>query len=226
MDQESEEVEIVSTNAELPNTLRDTSGESDPNSTTTPCQLVTSEECSTVVSSSASPDSDSEASLTQERRAQEQPPQSSPPSSLVESLRAVSPTQEKSGTGARSESTFSVSGANLSVQWNILCKESEQLSEKLTSFVTRLKRINGSRDTSQLMPPIGGTDETVAKEKEGTLTMLKEAIEEAAQTFQNFSSRFNEMDDKMKQWIPAAAAAQVINGECIIVKSCLIGISV
>ena len=202
--QKSEEIEIVSTN-ELSNALRDTSG-ADPNgSTTTPCQLVTSEECSAVVSSSGSPDSDSEASLTQER-VQEQPPSGSPSSSLVESLRAVSPTQEKSGTGARSETTFSVSGANLSVQWSILCKESEQLSEKLTSFVTRLNRINGSRDTSQLIP-IASTDETVAKEKEANA-----AIEEAVQTFQNFSSRFNEMDDKMKQWVPATAAAQVIIG--------------
>ena len=156
-----------------------------------------------VVSSSASPDLDSEASLTQER-AQEQRPPSSPP--LVESLRAVSPTQEKSGTGARSETTFSVSGTNLSAQWSILCKESEQLSEKLTSFVTRLNRINGSRDTSQLIP-IASTDETVAKEKEANA-----AIEEAVQTFQNFSSRFNEMDDKMKQWVPTTVAAQVIIG--------------
>ena len=200
--QKSEEIEIVSTRTELPNVLRDTSGESDPSSTT-PSQFVTSEECSNsvVVGSAASLDSEAQSLLTVTL---EQQAAAEPTSLVDESLRAVSPTQEKSGMGARSETTVSVSGANLSLQWRTLCKESEQLSEKLSSFVNRLNRINGSRDTSQLQ-----SDETVAKEKEG-MEMLNAVINEAVQTFQNFSSHFNEMDDKMKQWDPATAAAQVI----------------
>ena len=208
--QKTEEIAIVSIRPELPNVLRNMSGESD-RSSTTPSQFVTLEaerSNSVVVSSAASLDSKVQSLLpvTLEQQAATEPT-----SSLVDPLRAVSPTQENSGTGARSKTTVSVSGANhdLILQWDTLRKESEQrteqLSEQLSSFVNLLKRIrNGSRDTSQLQ-----SDETVAEEKEG-MEMLNAVINEAVQTFQNFSSHFNEMDDKMKQWDPATAAAQVI----------------
>ena len=131
----------------------------------------------------------------------------------VESLVPVSPIQEES-RGALSNAIFPMSAASVNVefgvQWQILCKEYEQLSEKLISFVNRVNLIN----ESLAVPSTTNSDEIGAgaiatKGKSDSEQMLHAVIKEAVQRFQNFSGHFNTMEDKIKQWVPAIDAAKV-----------------
>ena len=141
----------------------------------TPHQLATSKDySSSVVNSSPS------SPLPEAPPNVEQPEQPAP---LVKS-----PTEEQN-KGASSEATFSLSAANISVQWSILCKESEQLSEKILNFANKLNRLSGIRNTDQLQPAVSnaGNDETAAKIKED-VEMLDTTIKEAVKIIQNFST--------------------------------------
>lgn len=141
-------------------------------------------------------------------------------SSVGESIMPISPTQEQS-TGAVNETIFqSVSAAT--VPWSVvdsLCKESDQLLEKILGFVSKLYYIKESRDTSHLVPIATDNDqdkdEAAVKAKESA-EMLNAVIKEAVQAFQNFHSCFKEMDEKMKQWVPDAAKTK--EGEKLLIS--------
>jgi len=162
--------------------------ESDPPNLPTPHQLATaSKDYSTSVVSSLS------------SSPSEVPPNVEQPAPLVQS-----PTEEQS-KGASSAATFSLSAANISVQCRTLCKESEKLSERILNFANRLNHLlPGSHNTNQLQPAVSNAsnDETATKIKEN-VEMLDTVIKEAVEIIQNFGATFNEMDDKMKQWVPA-----------------------
>lgn len=186
---------------------------SDPNSST-PSKESAPNECNAAVSSSLDKPEISSTHVQQDQPTAAQ--------SSSEAIVPVLPVQEETTTGARnSETVFSRSSENMIAQWSTLCKESIELSEKMNAFVDRLNRINEIHsDTSGRyllagsVPNTTDNDETAAKKE--SLEMLNTAIEEAAQTLQNFNSRFNEMDNKMKQWVPVTDAAKANGGEILL----------
>ena len=199
MDEKGEEISVNTTqslNASV----------SDPNSSA-PSKESAPNECNAAVSSSLN------APEVLSTHVQQDQPTAAQLSS--EAIVPVLPIQEQTTAGTRiSETIFSASSENMIAQWSTLCKESTELSEKMNAFVDRLNRINKVRSDSSgryllagAVPNTTDNDETATKKE--SLEMLNAAIEEAAQTLQNFNSRFNEMDNKMKQWVPVTDAAKV-----------------
>lgn len=132
------------------------------------------------------------------------------------------PIQEQSA-GEMNNTMFSMNAGNLNAQWQMLRnlqEECEQLSVKLTGFVTRLNRVNESHLPTAL-PSTADYDkaaaQTTAKENEN-VEMQNAAIKEAVKTFQKFHACFNEMDDKMKQWVPAIDVAKASEGERLLIQ--------
>ena len=205
-------------------TSQDTS-ESDPvtvNSTRSPSyQHSTSNECSKPLPSSLT-STEEPPSHVSAQELEQSATSSELPYPLVKS-----PTQEQSKADAsQSETTLSARTANVTAQWRTLCEESERLSKNLIAFASRLNLVNGNcgmrsqqgdnskteNSTSELQPDIRstGNDETgAAKEREENIEMLHADIKEAVEMIKNLSKSFNEMDEKIKQWVPVAVAAKV-----------------
>ena len=217
MDEEGEEISVNTTQS------LNASG-SDPNSSTPSKESALEfapNECNTAVSSSLNTPEVSSTNVQQDQPTAVQ--------SSSEAIVPVLPIQEQTIAGTRNNETiFSRSSENMIAQWSTLCKESIELSEKMNAFVDRLNRINEVHsDTSGryllagAVPNTTDNDETAAKKE--SLEMLNTAIEEAAQTLQNFNSRFNEMDNKMKQWVPVTNAEKVqvyiVTGYCM--RACI-----
>ena len=138
--------------------------------------------------------------------------------SRVESLVPELPVQEES-RGALSNAILSMSAPSASVEFvQILRKEYEQLSshclqlsETLIACINRMNLINerlaipSTTDSDRI-----GAGAIATKRKADSEQMLHAVIREAVQGFQNFSSHFNKMGDKIvQQWAPAIDTAKV-----------------
>ena len=135
--------------------------------------------------------------------------------SRVESLVPVLPVQEES-RGALSNAILSMSAPSASVEFvQILRKEyeqlSSQLSETLIACVNRMNLINERLAIPSTTDSDGiGAGAIATKRKADSEQMLHAVIREAVQGFQNFSSHFNKMGDKIvQQWVPAIDTAKV-----------------
>ena len=206
------------------NTTSQDISESDGNSTTLSYQHPTSNECSKPVSLPSL--TSTEEPPSHDHESVQELEQSATSSELPYPL-VKSPTQEQSKADAsQSETTLSARTANVTAQWRTLCEESERLSKNLIAFASRLNLVNGNcgmrsqqgdnskteNSTSELQPDIRstGNDETgAAKEREENIEMLHADIKEAVEMIKNLSKSFNEMDEKIKQWVPVAVAAKV-----------------
>lgn len=120
------------------------------------------------------------------------------------------PVQERS---SGEMNMLSMNAASMNAQWQMLLKECEELSVKLTAFNNRLNSVKESCLPTALPSTtdeeeVATAAQTTAKENQ-SVEMQNTAIKEAVQTFQKFHVCFNEMNDKMKQWVPAIDAAKV-----------------
>ena len=88
---------------------------------------------------------------------------------------------------------------------------SSQLSETLIACVNRMNLINERLAIPSTTNSDGtGAGAIATKRKADSEQMLHAVIREAVQGFQNFSSHFNKMGDKIvQQWVPAIDTAKV-----------------
>ena len=178
------------------------------NASVTDPNLTTAKECTATVGSSLSLTSP-EVSLTHEVEHQ-LPDLPLAPVGENYIVPVSRPAQEQS-TGEMNNTMFSMPWNAANTQWQILRKESEELSVKLTAFMSRLSCVSESCLPTALSNTTDNEEagDAAARTTAENVEMQTTAIKEAVQTFQKFHVWFNEMDDKMKQWVPAIDAAKV-----------------